>query len=98
MFIYCTQRRKGRFENKKAVTCLFLESQNNSDSCLYKILISVLGRTHIFVLSGYVIDGKCDIEALIQQWCLLVSTCIWNLGQWISEDRASHLTLMDKVL
>lgn len=66
------QRRKGRFENKKAVTCLFLEPQNNSGTHLYTMLISVLGRIHIFVLSWYVIDGKCDIEALIQQWYLRV--------------------------
>ena len=72
MLTYHMQRRKGRFENKQAVMCLFLESQDNSDTHLYTILISVLGRIHIFVLSGYVIDGKCDIEALIQQCYLLV--------------------------
>lgn len=32
MFIDCMQRRKGRFENKKAVMCLVLESLNNLDS------------------------------------------------------------------
>lgn len=49
-------QRRGGFENKKAVACLSLEFQNSSDIHLYKILISVLGRIHILVLSGYVID------------------------------------------
>jgi len=68
------QRRKGRFEKKTAVTCLFVESQNNSDTHLYKILISVLGRIHIFVLSGYVADSKRDIEPVINS--AVVFTCL----------------------
>lgn len=92
MLTYCMQRR-GRFENKKAVTCLFLEFQNSSDTHLYKILISVLGRIHIFVLSEYVTDPVWYRGSNSAMVFTCLDLCLES-GPVDLRDWASYLTLM----